>query len=484
MSGRFPVSRRVFVAGMAGSAVSACVTSPIAPGIAPAPPAAPVPLNPLVSQRADAQVFRHEDGLYYMTASVPEYDRLIIRRAPTIAGLAAAEEVVVWRRPAQGKLGGHIWAPELHHFDGRWHIYFAAGDAGEVFRIRTYVLANSARDPFDPGWSLLGELKTPWDSFNLDSTVYTHKGTRYLLWAQREPGIDTNSNLYIAPLATATTLARPPARLTVPTLPWEIQGFKVAEGAAVLNRNGRLFMTYSASATDARYALGLLTADEDADIMSPGSWTKSPSPVFTTSPLTGVYGPGHNSFTVDEQGRDVLVYHGRDYERIEGDRLYDPNRHTRVQRIYYRADGTPDFGIPVGNGRVPDRFSPLDRPQAFLLAERGPVTVGAGALPLSQIRRKPGLAGDGSVSLEPILAPGLFLVRSPDGALVVAANDGTTAFARRSSFQQVAGLADPRGVSFATLGTAGEYVGHANGVARVSSARTGAERASATFVMS
>lgn len=490
MNERSRVSRRTFIAGVASGAVGACAASRGAPGRVPATvvpgreaATAPVPVNPLVSQRADAQVCRHHDGLYYMTASVPEYDRLVIRRAPTIAGLASAEEAVVWRRPAKGKLGGHIWAPELHHFDGRWYIYFAAGNSDEVFRIRTYVLVNSARDPLDPGWSLLGELNTPWDTFNLDSTVYTHKGTRYLIWAQGEPGIATNSNLYIAPLATATTLARRPARLTVPTLPWEIQGFKVAEGAAVLNRNGRLFLTYSASATDARYALGLLTADEDADIMSPESWTKSPEPVFTSSPITSVYGPGHNSFTVDEQDRDILVYHGRDYERIEGDPLYDPNRHTRVQRIYYRPDGTPDFGIPVGNGPVPDRFSPMDRPQAFLLAEQGPVTVGAGLLPLSQIRRKPGLAGNGSLALEPILSPGRFLVRSADGALVVAPNDGTARFAQASSFRQVAGLAGRRGVSFAAPGTPGDYIGHANGVARVGHVRTADERASATFVI-
>lgn len=483
MNRQFPLSRRAFVAGVAGGTVGACAGSPLGTGGGPAA-AAPVPVNPLVRQRADAQIFRHEDGLYYMMASVPEYDRLVIRRAPTIAGLGSAEEAVVWRRPAQGRLGGHIWAPELHHFDGRWHIYFAAGDSDNVFRIRTYVLANPARDPFDPGWTLLGELETPWDSFNLDTTVYTHRGTRYLIWAQHEPGIETNSNLYIAPLASATTLARPPVRLTVPTLEWEIQGFKVAEGAAVLGRNGRLFMTYSASATDARYALGLLTADADADIMSPASWSKSPEPVFKSSPATGVYGPGHNSFTTDEQGRDVLVYHGRDYEAIEGDPLYDPNRHTRVQRIYYRPDGTPDFGVPVGNGAVPDRFSPADRPQAFLLAERGPVTVGGGALPHSQIRRKPGLAGAGTVALEPILAPGQFLVASADGALVVAPNDGTAGFAQRSSFRQLVGLADPRGVSFAAVGTPGEFIRHASGAARVGSVEAAADRASATFLVS
>ena len=112
-------------------------------------------------------------------------------------------------------------------------------------------------------WEAVGQFQTPWDSFTLDSTVFSHKGVRYILWAQGEPGVKTNSNLYLAPLATPTTLARPPARLTVPTLDWETRGFKVAEGPAPLHRNGRLFISYSASATDDRYCLGLLTADVD-----------------------------------------------------------------------------------------------------------------------------------------------------------------------------------------------------------------------------
>ena len=475
------LSRRSFVAGLAATGAGACMAPPLgrSPGAV-----GPVPVNPLVRQRADAQIFRHGDGLYYMTASVPEYDRLIIRRSPTLAGLADAEEAVVWRRPAQGKLGGHIWAPELHDIDGKWYMYFAAGDSGEQFRIRTYVLSTPARDAFEPRWQVLGQLQTPWDTFNLDSTVYVHRGTRYLCWAQKEPGIDTNSNLYLAPLASPTTLARPPVRLTVPTLPWEIQGFKVAEAPAFIERNGRLFLTYSASATDARYVLGLLTADADADIMSAASWTKSPLPVFTSSPATGVYGPGHNSFTVDEQGHDLLVYHGRDYEKITGDPLFDPNRHTRIQRLYYHADGTPDFGVPVGNGELPDRFSPADRRDAYLRHEGPLLVVGSGPLPTSQFRQKQGLAGSGTVSLEPILARGSFLRRMPGGEIVVARSDGSPGFARDASFRRLPGLAGGPGVSFAALDGAGGYIRHVGGAVRVAPARSAAERAAATFIVS
>ncbi len=63
------------------------------------------------------------------------------------------------------------------------------------------------------------------------------------------------------------------------------------------------------------------------------------------------FGPGHNSFTTSSDGSvDILVYHARPYRNIKGDPLYDPNRHTRVQRIEWTADGTPIFGVPVPDG--------------------------------------------------------------------------------------------------------------------------------------
>jgi len=474
MSSEFPPSRRAVTAG-AGAAVLGGVAAPFrveakGPGA--------VARNPLVRQRADAQVFRHDDGDYYMTASVPEYDRLVLRRARTLAGLATAPEAVIWRRPGQGKLGGYIWAPELHKIDGRWHMSFAAGDAGEPFHIRTYVLRCQDRDALTGRWEVLGQLRTPWDTFTLDSTVFSHRGVRYLCWAQQEPGIATNSNLYLAPLATPTTLARPPVRLSVPTLPWEIEGYKVNEAPAVLARNGRVFIAYSASATDARYCLGLLTADAGADPMSPGAWSKSQSPVFVSSEETGVYGPGHNSFTVDEQGRDVLVFHGRDYRTIQGDPLFDPNRHTRVQRLYYRPDGTPDFGVPVGAGEVPDRFAPLDLPGGYLRLDGERAAVGDGTLATTQFRQKPGPAG--AVILEPILKPGRSLQAAADGQVVPAAASETPA---RSGFRRVPGLAG-RGVSFAALAPGGGYLRHHGGAVVVGPVKSAADRASATFIVS
>ncbi|MBW4331568.1 family 43 glycosylhydrolase [Stakelama sp. CBK3Z-3] len=342
-----PLSRRTILT--AGAALPIAATLP---GVATARATDPDIVNPIIRQRADPQIYRH-DNTFYFTGSVPEYDRIVLRSAKTVAGLSQAKETVLWRRPKSERMAGYIWAPEIHYFDGRWHIYFAAGDGDEPFHIRTYVLQADGPDPMHAEWSLLGQLETPWDTFTLDCTSFEHKGTRYVCWAQAEPGIDTNSNLYLAPLATPTTLAAKPARLSMPNLPWERRGFKVNEGPYFLARNGRMFITYSASATDDRYRIGMLSAPDDADPMDAGMWVKSPEPVFGTSEANHVYGPGHNSFVVDEKGRDLLVYHGRDYKKIEGDPLFDPNRHARVQIIQYDADGMPVFGQPVANGPMP-----------------------------------------------------------------------------------------------------------------------------------
>ena len=38
---------------------------------------------------------------------------------------------------------------------------------------------------------------------------------------------------------------------------------------------GYIFLTYSASATDENYCLGMLVADADSDILKPSAWKKT-----------------------------------------------------------------------------------------------------------------------------------------------------------------------------------------------------------------
>lgn len=302
----------------------------------------------LIEQRADPWIYRHCDGFYYFTASVPEYDRIELRRAATIRGLAGAGTKTVWRKHAAGPLSANIWAPEIHFMDGSWYIYFAAARTSDtvegLFDHRMYVLENKSANPMEGEWTEKGQLRTDWESFSLDATQFQHRGTHYLVWAQRDPAIAGNSNLYIARLANAWTLAGQQVMLSKPEHDWETVGFRVNEGAAVIKKHGRIWIGYSASATDSNYCMGLLWADEEADLLDPASWTKSPEPVFATDEKAGLYGPGHNSFTVAEDGStDVLVFHARTYKDIVGDPLYDPNRHAWVKSLSWTGEGMPDF---------------------------------------------------------------------------------------------------------------------------------------------
>ena len=331
--------------------IAVCMSLASACHVTPSPKHSPEAfVNPIVRQRADPHVFRDADGTYYFAATVPEYDRIELRHAATIQALGSATPAVIWRRHAAGEMGSHIWAPEIHHIGDKWYVYFAAGGADSVWKIRTYVLESASSDPLRGAWVEKGQLRTGWESFTLDATTFEHRGTRYLVWAQAEPGIRANSNLYIAAMANPWTIRGTPVRLSQPELPWETIGYRVNEGPAVLIRHGRVFITYSASATDAHYCMGMLTASDTSDLLDARSWTKSPVPVFQSSDANGQWGPGHNSFTVDAEGRDVLVYHARSYRDITGDPLNDPNRHTRAQRFGWKADGTPDFGTPVPDG--------------------------------------------------------------------------------------------------------------------------------------
>ena len=299
--------------------------------------------NPIVGQRADPWVYKDDDGTYYFIATAPEYDRIEIRKSDSINGLGTAEPQVIWTKHETGKMGHHIWAPELHKIDGKWYVYFAAGEAENVWNIRMFVLSTDAADPTQGEWVEEGQIATERDSFSLDATTFEHRGKRYLIWAQnvRE---GENTSLVMSEMENPTTLTGPEIVISDPEFDWERIGYKVNEGAAVIKHDGKIFVTYSASATDKNYAVGLLWADENADLMDEASWNKSETPVFATNAEARRFGPGHNSFTKAEDGEtDVMIYHARVYEKIRGNSLYDFNRHTRARIVKWDENGFPDF---------------------------------------------------------------------------------------------------------------------------------------------
>lgn len=304
---------------------------------------------PWIEQRADPYVYRHTDGWYYFTASVPEYDGIRLRRARSLAELPAAPEKEVWHRHPGGPMSRNIWAPELHWLDGAWYLYFAGGEQDAMWQIRPYVLRCTGPDPLAGPWQELGKMRRApddpfsFEAFSLDATVFENGGRRYFVWAEKVSVGQQISNLYIAEMASPWQLKTAQVLLSGPDYDWERRGFWVNEGPAVLRHGGRVFLTYSASDTGPAYCVGLLWARETDDLLDPRVWHKARQPLLQTDPARGIYGPGHNSFTVDDAGNDVLVYHARPTPEVTGNPLYDPSRSARLLPVRWRPDGMPDL---------------------------------------------------------------------------------------------------------------------------------------------
>lgn len=305
--------------------------------------------KPWILQRADPYVYRHTNGKYYFTASVPAYDGIVLRESDTLVGLADADEVEIWHKHESGPMSEHIWAPELHYIDGEWYVYYAGGAKEDIWAIRPYVLHCKDENPVTGEWEELGMMKCSPDdefsfrAFSLDATVFENAGKHYYIWAEKVGVGKQISNLYIAEMKTPNELNTIQVLLTTPDYDWERVGFWVCEGPAVIKKNGKIYVTYSASETGAAYCVGMLTADETSDLLDPISWKKERYPVLKTDASLGIYGPGHNSFTTDEEGNDIMVYHARTEEKIEGNPLYNPNRHAMLMKIGWDEEQRPIF---------------------------------------------------------------------------------------------------------------------------------------------
>ena len=307
--------------------------------------------EPWILQRADPYVYRHTDGTYYFTASVPAYDGIYLRKSDTLLGLKDAKEVEVWHKHDEGIMSIHIWAPEIHYLDGAWYIYYAGGDKDDIWAIRPYVLRCTDSDPMTGKWEELGKMnRAPEDEFSfeqfsLDATVFENKGEYFYIWAEKTGVGKQISNLYIAQMESPYQLKTVQVLLTTPDYDWERHGFWVNEGPAVLKKDGKIFITFSASDTGVNYCIGMLSADENSDLLDPKSWEKERYPVLQSDWDLGIYGPGHNSFTKDENGEDVMVFHARTETEIVGDPLYNPNRHAFLCRVKWDEKGKPIFNF-------------------------------------------------------------------------------------------------------------------------------------------
>lgn len=127
-----------------------------------------------------------------------------------------------------------------------------------------------------------------------------------------------------------------PILLTRPRFGWEnVDITDNNEGPNAIVTDDKVYLSYSAgSAGGNTYAVGMLTANIGDDLLNPESWTKSLVPWLASDFVEGQYGPGHNSFFVDEYGDTYIAYHSHVT-------LTDPNRVDGIRRVHFAKNGDP-----------------------------------------------------------------------------------------------------------------------------------------------
>src|SRR5439155_13905911 len=182
---------------------------------------------------------------------------------------------VVWTAPAFGPNSHAVWAPELHRIGDRCFIYFAA-DNGKNKYHRVWALESEGADPLGP-YHCRGQLET--EGWAIDGTVLQIESALYFLWPGWRSRRNGQQNLYIAPMSHPLTVSGSRVLLAVPDQPWERVAMPICEGPQVLQRNRKIFVIYSASASwTADYCLGLLV-NGCGDVLNPKAWEKR-GPVF------------------------------------------------------------------------------------------------------------------------------------------------------------------------------------------------------------
>ncbi|MEC5159420.1 MULTISPECIES: family 43 glycosylhydrolase [unclassified Janthinobacterium] len=312
------------------------------------------PVGPAGASSADPFVMRHTDGAYYYVFT--SWDKLEITKASSLSGIGAGKRVTAWTPPAGPCYGINcntqwIWAPELNFINGKWYLYFSAGDNNHVNH-RIWVISNASADPTTGTWSAPVKVADANDKWAIDQTVMNINGQLYMAWSGMGGANDAAPQVIrIAKMGSPTSLIGAGTVVSTPTYGWETSGAPVNEGPQFLLHGGKVLMSFSASYCNTDdYKLGMLSANLGADLTLASNWTKSATPILEKG--AGAFGPGHNSFVKSPDGaEDWVVYHANPATG-QGCGL---SRTTRIQKITWNGD-TPVIGAPSVPG------TPVARP--------------------------------------------------------------------------------------------------------------------------
>jgi len=304
---------------------------------------APSFTNPIIPNGADPWL-EFYNGNYYLTTTTWT-SQLVMRKSPTLAGLATATPINIWSESEADRCC-NFWAFEFHRLMSpngyRWYVMYTSGTKDNFDGQHLSVIESEGDDPMGPYTYKGAPMPKSW---NIDGNYLTLNNQLYLLWSEWQKD---EQLIWIAKMSNPWTIVGERSIISRPTHEWEKAGMKVNEGPEVLQKDGKTFIVYSASFCNTPdYKLGVLELT-GTDPIKPDSWNKIDKPFFEKA--NGVFGPGHNGFFKSpDQKEDWLVYHGNS----TAEQGCGPTRALRAQKFEWStASGKllPDFGKPIASG--------------------------------------------------------------------------------------------------------------------------------------
>ncbi|MCC2031469.1 family 43 glycosylhydrolase [Microbacterium allomyrinae] len=312
---------------------------------------------PLIANRADPHVLRYtlpngDKTWLFISTDDNGQDEFFIRQADTIAGLASAPDNRILGYGLSGtSVNSQLWAPELHVVDGDLYILFAANanSANSWTGVQSYSmrLTPGGNPLVRADWAAPQRvvdadgqpLTTYGTGITLDMTHFEDNGTDYVVWSERVISPSTGPAVLkiaeVTPSATgAWQLSSRRSTIVYPDAGWSDNTSAVAEGPFVIQRDGKVMITFSGSNIDWTYAVGLTTAASGADLLEASAWNTRSYPVWSyEGPFADNWGPGHNSYTYDDDGNLLNVFHAKATQ--------NGTRDAGIRMVYFRQDDSP-----------------------------------------------------------------------------------------------------------------------------------------------
>lgn len=313
---------------------------------------------PLIARRADPHVLRYtlpsgEKTWLFIATDDNGQDEFFIRQSATIAGIATAPDNRILGFGLSGTAtNAQLWAPELHAVDGDLYILFAANansvnawNGVQSYTMRLKPGGNpTVRADWEPPQRVIDAAGQPLTTYGtgitLDMTHFEDDGKDYVSWSERNvpSGATGPAVLKIAQVAPskagAWQLIGDRSTIAFPDRGWSNNTSEVAEGPFVIKRNGKIMITFSGSNIDWTYAVGLAIAESGANLLDPASWTIRQYPIWHyEGAITDNWGPGHNSYTYDDDGNLLNVFHAR--------LTQNGTRDSGIRMVYFRQDNSP-----------------------------------------------------------------------------------------------------------------------------------------------